>query len=53
MARYGTGEVTVGYTAGVTIVSEGSKKRINAQYQVVTAKKIATDTWLLFGALKT
>lgn len=53
MARYGTGEVTVGYTAGVTIVSEGSKKRINVQYQVVTAKKIATDTWLLFGALKT
>jgi len=53
MARYGTGEVTVGYTAGVTIVSEGSKKRINAQYQVVTAKKIATNTWLLFGALKT
>lgn len=53
MARYGTGEVSVAITYDGTIVSEGSKKRINSQYQVVTAKKIATDTWLLFGALKT
>lgn len=53
MARYGTGEVSVAITYDGTIVSEGSKKRINAQYQVVTAKKIATNTWLLFGALKT
>ena len=53
MARYGAGEVTIAITSGGTIISEGSKKRINAQYQVVTAKKLATDTWILFGALKT
>lgn len=39
-------------SSGVTIQSEGSKLKINAQYQVATIKKIATDTWLLFGALK-
>lgn len=51
--RYHDGEVTIAAASGVTIVSEGSKRRINAKYQVVTAKKIGTDLWILFGALKT
>ena len=50
--RYGTGEVSLAPGSGVTLQSEGSKRRINAQYQVVTIKKILTDTWALFGALK-
>jgi len=51
-------EITIAYGSGVSIYSEGStsanagKRRINARNQVVTAKKISTDTWLLFGALK-
>ncbi|MFH2116459.1 MAG: hypothetical protein ABII85_00255, partial [Bacillota bacterium] len=52
VARYGAGEVTIGYS-GVNLMSEGSKRRINAQYQVVTLKKISSSTWMLFGALKT
>jgi hypothetical protein len=63
--RYGStvssGEVTINaVTPGTTsIFSEGSsaansgKQRINAQYQVVTVKKVAANTWVLFGALKT
>ena len=50
--RYGTGEVSLAPGSGVTLQSEGSKRRINAQYQVVTIKKILTETWALFGALK-
>jgi len=50
--RYGSGDVEIYPDTGVTILSEGSKKKINAQYQVVTLKKTATNTWLLFGALK-
>lgn len=50
--RYSTGELTIGAGASQTILSEGSKKRINAQYQAATAKCIAANTWVLFGALK-
>lgn len=50
--RTGAGEVTIA-GAGVTINSEGSKLRINAQWQAVTLIKRATDTWVVVGALKT
>jgi len=52
-ARYGTGDVEIYPDTGVTILSESSKRKINARYQVVTIKKLDTNTWLLFGALKT
>jgi len=45
-------DVTFAAGAGVTIRSEGSKLKINAQYQAVTLKKINTDEWVLIGALK-
>jgi hypothetical protein len=51
--RYGTGEVSLAPGSGVTLLSDGTKRRINTQYQVVTIKKILTDTWVLFGAIKT
>lgn len=51
--RMGTGEVEFAVTGGASILSEGSKKRINAQYQAVTAIKTASNQWLLIGALKT
>lgn len=50
--RGGTGEVTISPASGVTLYSEGSKRKINDQYQAVTLIKTATDAWLLIGALK-
>lgn len=50
--RYGTGEISISPTSGVTLVSEGSKRRINAQYQAASLKKLDTNTWVLIGALK-
>lgn len=51
-SREGVGEVTIALSSG-TLNSESSKRRINALYQVVTAKYVAANVWLLFGALKT
>jgi hypothetical protein len=51
LTRYGAGAVTLAATSGVTLYSSGSKKSINAQYEAVTLKKIATDEWLLIGSL--
>lgn len=49
----GAGEVTIAATSGVTLNSEGSKKKINAQWQAVTLVKRGADSWVLIGALKT
>ena len=54
--RTGTGEVTIaGATSPntVTVNSEGSKLRINAQWQAISLIKRATNTWVAIGALKT
>ncbi|MEI6296275.1 MAG: hypothetical protein WCO84_01335 [bacterium] len=51
LVRYGAGAVTLAVTGGVNLYSSGSKKSINAQYEAVTLKKIATDEWLLIGSL--
>ena len=48
----GAGETTIAGTGGVTVNSEGSKLKINAQWQAVTLIKRATDTWVLIGAIK-
>ncbi len=50
--RYGTGDVTITPASGVTLVSDGNKRKIAAQYAAVTVKKILTDTWAIIGALK-
>jgi len=46
------GEVTITAGAGVTIRSDGSKLKLNAQYAVATCLKIASDTWVAVGNLK-
>jgi len=48
----GAGETTIAATSGVTLNSEGSKKKINAQWQAVSMVKTASDTWVLIGAIK-
>jgi hypothetical protein len=48
----GAGETTIAATGGVTVNSEGSKLKINAQWQAVALIKRATDTWVLIGAIK-
>jgi hypothetical protein len=48
----GVGVVTITAGAGVTIRSDGSKLKLNAQYAVATCVKIASDTWVAVGNLK-
>lgn len=58
IVRYNSQEVTISYASGVIIYSEGNsaanggKRRINAEYQTVTLKKVSTDAWILYGSLK-
>jgi hypothetical protein len=50
--RIGTGEVSVDGTAGVTINSKNSNKRISSQFSGGTIIKTDTNTWVLIGDLK-
>jgi len=50
--RIGTGEVSIAGTAGVTINSKNSNKKISSQYSGATLIKIDTNTWVLIGDLK-
>jgi hypothetical protein len=50
--RIGTGEVSVAGTAGVTINSKNSNKRISSQFSGATIIKTDTNTWVLIGDLK-
>jgi hypothetical protein len=47
--RNGTGTVT--FASAATILSDGSKKKIKAQYTSAAVVKIAADTWQLVGNL--
>ena len=49
VVRYGTGSVT--FASSATINSLDGNLSISGQYGSVTLKKIATDEWLLIGAL--
>jgi len=51
LAQLGAGKVTVAAGAGVTIKSYSSLLSISAQNLPVSLTKLATDTWLLTGAL--
>jgi hypothetical protein len=46
------GVVTITAGSGVTIRSDGSKLKLNAQYAVATCLKIASDTCVSVGNLK-
>lgn len=48
----GVGVVTITAGSGVTIRSDGSKLKLNAQYSVATCLKIASDVWVALGNLK-
>ena len=52
LVQYGAGVVTLApYDAGVTIRSRESALSIDGQYGAVSLVKIASDEWLLVGAL--
>ena len=46
------GVVTITAGSGVTIRSDGSKLKLNAQYAVATCLKISADVWVAVGNLK-
>ena len=46
-------DATILAQSGVTLLSEGSKIKLNGLSSVCTLVKLATDTWLLAGNLKT
>lgn len=48
----GAGETTIAGASGVTVNSEGSKLKLNAQWAAATLIKRATDTWVVIGSLK-
>ena len=52
MYRYGTGELEVAATGGVTLNSASGYKRANVRYQALELYKVDTDTWILIGDLK-
>ena len=47
-----TGTATLTAGAGVTLYSDGSKLKTNAQYAITTIVKIAINTWVACGNLK-
>lgn len=49
--RYGSGAVTIADADGATIRSDGGKLAISEQYAAAALKKIATNEWVLLGAL--
>jgi hypothetical protein len=53
LVRGGSGEVSVVADSGVTIKSVNNYLSLNNQYSPATLVKIDTNTWYLFGDLKT
>jgi len=51
IAAYGSGTVTISAGSGVTVNSKDSNLAIDGQYSSVILKKMATDEWILVGAL--
>lgn len=53
LGAMGAGVVTIAAGAGVTLRSKDSNLAIDVQYATASIVKIATDEWLVFGALTT
>lgn len=49
---YTEADVAVAIAEGGVIQSVGGNKKISAQYGAATLKKLAADTWVLYGSLK-
>ncbi len=45
----GTGQLTIAGASGVTLQARGSAFKLAGQYAVAEARKIASDTWFLYG----
>lgn len=52
LIQWAAGTVTVQGAAGVTLVGDGSKFKTNAQYSIASLIKMDTDTWAMFGQVK-
>jgi hypothetical protein len=50
--RYGTGTVSISPTAGVTLNSVSSNRKVKDQYGSVALKKIGENEWVLVGSLE-
>lgn len=49
--QWGTGQITVTGSAGVTLRSVGGASKLSAQYARAVVEKVFTDTWLLTGGI--
>jgi len=49
----GSGETSIAPGSGVTLNSDGNKRKINIQWAAASLIKRGTNTWVLIGALKT
>jgi hypothetical protein len=47
----GSGQITISPTAGVTLNSKGSKRKIFGQFSAATLIKVGTNEWTLIGDL--
>ena len=53
LEQHGAGAITLGVESGVTInVAAGFELKTGGQYAVASLKKVAADTWTLFGNLE-
>lgn len=53
LEQHGAGAIALGVESGVTInVAAGFELKTGGQYAVVSLKKVAADTWTLFGNLE-
>ena len=53
LIQIGAGQVTVAQGSGVTVSSEGSALKLNAQYAIATLIKTGTNQWYLGGSITT
>ena len=44
-----TGQLTIAGASGVTLQARGSTFKLAGQHAVAEARKVATDTWVLYG----
>lgn len=52
ITQIGSGTSSVTFVSGVTLNSDSNKKTINARWAAASLVKIASDSWILIGALK-
>lgn len=51
IAAMGAGTVTIAAGSGVTLRSKDSALSVDGQYATASCVKVATDEWIVFGAL--